>query len=136
MTDVLVPRYGTLGYGFSARERVEANVHPGRRTDGTQSAATWVSDLAELKKVILLCSFCRGKFNPRKNGYRRMWVADPTGKTDGYSADGRCDACKQPTVNAGGGTAYVHESTYNLVHQDPVEVRRRARLTSTTAWKG
>ena len=136
MPVVIVPKYARVGEGFSRQERAASMEHPGRRTDGSQSAAHWITSLTDLRKVILLCSFCRIKFNPRKNGYRRMYVADPTGRTDGYAHNGTCDACKQPTVNTGGGTAYVHEEMYRLVNQDPTEVRRRARMQSASAWKG
>lgn len=129
MPVILVPKYASLGQGFSRSEQAEANYHPGRRTDGTQSAASWISDLAALKKTILLCAWCRGNFNPRKNGYRRLFVPDHTGNTDGYSANGMCDACKQMTATTpGGGTAYVALEHYNKVSQDPVEARRKARL--------
>lgn len=132
---VTVPKYAKLGQGFSKVEQAAALEHPGRRTDGTQSAATWLGDLSSLKKLIILCSFCRPKFNPRKNGYRRFYVHDITGATDGHAANGRCDACKQPTVNSGGGTAFVHEATYDLVCVDPVEQRRKARMRSAAAWR-
>lgn len=133
---VAVPKHDRLGEGFSKRERIEASFHPGRRTDGTQSAAHWVSFLSDLKKIILLCSFCRGKFNPRRHGYRRWHVSDLTGKTDGHTANGMCDACKQQTVNAGGGTAFIAEETYNLVNVDPADARRQARLRARAAWAG
>lgn len=123
---ILTPRAWTV------RDRLKALEHPGRRTTGAQSAASWVLDLSDLKKVILLCGICRTKFNPRKHRYRRFYVPDPTSKTDGYRHNGVCDACKQRTENCGGGTAFVHESTYALVCIDPAEARRKARLR----WRG
>jgi hypothetical protein len=132
---VLVPKYHRIGEGFSKPEQVAALEHPGRRTNGSQSAASWVGDLKDLKKVILLCSWCRGKFNPRANGYRRFYVPDATGSTDGYASNGKCDACKQMTINTpGGGTAFVSEDTYNLVCTDPVDARRKARMRARSAW--
>ena len=101
--------------------------HPGRRTDGSQSAASWIADLTDLQKTILLCSFCRPHFNYKKNRYRRMYVADLSGHTDGYSVNGKCDACKQMTANCGGGAAFIHESIYDQVCQDPLDARRKAR---------
>jgi len=132
---IVVPKNAKLGQGFSKAQIAASAEHPGRRTDGTQSAASWLSDLTGLKKLIVLCSFCRVKFNPRKNGYRRFYVHDIAGATDGYAANGRCDACKQPTVNAGGGTAFIHEETYDLVCVDPIEQRRQARRRSASAWR-
>lgn len=135
MTVVLVPKYAKIGEGFSRREQQQSLEHPGRRTNGTQSAATWITGLKDAQKIILLCSWCRGKFNPRDNGYRRFYVPDATGKTDGYASNGQCDACKQMTINTpGGGTAFVSEATYNLVCTDPVDARRKARLRANSAW--
>jgi hypothetical protein len=128
VTVIAVPKYGKLGQGFSKLELARDKEHPGRRTDGSQSAASWVGDLASGRKVVLLCSWCRGKFNPRKNGYRRLYTPDQSGRTSGYEANGMCDGCKQQTVlSPGGGTAYVSEETYNQVSQDPAEARRKAR---------
>lgn len=126
---VIVPKYARIGEGFSRRERAKADEHPGRRTDGSQSAASWVTDLASLKKIILLCSWCRGKFNPRRNGYRKLFVPDMSGKTDGYSSNGMCDGCKQNTaLTPGGGVAFVSEEYYTQITQDPAEARRKSRL--------
>jgi hypothetical protein len=134
---VLVPKNAKLGHGFTVKQQREGDEHPGRRTDGTQSAAHWVGNLVDLKKTVLLCSFCRANFNPRKNHYRRMYIADPSGHTDGYAVNGKCDACKQMTVNCGGGTAFVHESLYNVVCQDPIDARRKARAAakSMSVWQ-
>ena len=133
----IVPKYSKLGEGFSRREIAESFVHPGRRTDGSQSEASWITDLIDLKKVILLCAFCRVKFSHRKSHYRKLYVADWSGNTDGYMANGMCDSCKQQTVNCGGGTAYVHESEYNKTCVDPLDARRkaRARAGAMSAWR-
>lgn len=135
--EIAVPVHGKLGEGFSRRERLRALEHPGRRSDGVQTAATWITDLMALRKAILLCSFCRPKFNPRKHGYRKFYSPDWTGKTDGYMSNGRCDGCKQNTaLLAGGGTTFISEDTYRLVCIDPLDARRvaRAEARSLTAW--
>lgn len=121
MVELLVKRQWT------PKEKALAMEHPGRRTDGRQTAASWIGDLAALRKTIILCGVCRTKFNPRKHGYRRLFVGDPTHKTDGYSAGGKCDGCRQRTENVGGGVALIHETLYRSVCMDPVEARRRAR---------
>ena len=137
---VLIPKRGaTLGAGYTQRERFEGDwEHPGRRTDGRQSAATFVLDCADRRKVILLCSWCRPHFNPRAHRYRRMYIPDMSGRTDGYVANGKCFACKQQTaLSPGGGTAYISEETYAQVCQDPADARRRARQTwrtGTSVW--
>lgn len=126
---ILIPRYGKLGEGFSQREKAKANEHPGRRTTirGYQSPASWISDLTDLKKLIILCPFCRVKFNPRKHGYRKYYCPDVTMVTDGYAVNGQCDGCKQMTVNCGGGTGFIHESEYLKVCIDPISAKRAAR---------
>lgn len=136
---VLVPKYHRLGEGFSRREQVKALEHPGRRTDGTQSAASWLSDLTDLRKAITLCqAYCAPKFNPRRHGYRRFYSPDITGKTDGYTHNGTCDGCKQNTaLLPGGGRTFIPEETYRLVCIDPLDARRKARAAAgaQTAWQ-
>lgn len=122
-----IPKPDTL------RRRMQAMEHPGRRTDGRQSAASWIVDLLDLKKLIILCSFCRVKFNPRKHHYRKLYRPDHSAKTDGFATNGRCDGCKEMTANCGGGVAFVHEETYRLICIDPVEARRAARAKARMA---
>lgn len=134
-----VPKYAKLGEGFSRREQIAALEHPGRRTDGTQSAATWLADLTDLRKALTLCAaYCAPKFNPRRHGYRRFYMPDLTGKTDGYTSNGQCDGCKQHTaLRPGGGRTFIAEETYRLVCVDPLDARReaRARAGAQTAWQ-
>ena len=130
---VVVPKYHRMGEGFSKQEILKSYEHPGRRTTahGYQSAASWISDLVALKKFIIFCSVCREHFNPRKNGYRPAYVPDTSGKTDGYQVNGKCDGCKEMTVNVGGGRGFIPEDHYNSLFLDPVQARRNARA----AWK-
>ena len=127
-----VAKHAKLGEGFSNAEIADSNVHGGRNTKikGYQSPVAWISDLIALKKVIILCSFCRVKFNHRQHHYRKMYRADLSGSTDGFQANGQCDCCKQFTPNCGGGTAFVHEEDYSLVCQDPSAARRDARAAA------
>lgn len=108
-------------------------IHPQHNATKAQSQIGWLDSLIALKKVIILCSWCRSKFNPRKMGYRRVYVPDLTGKTDGYTVNGDCDWCKGFTANLGGGTAYQPEELYHLTHQDPSEARRQSR--ARVGWK-
>jgi hypothetical protein len=137
MTTILVPRGAKLNdeSAFTKREKVDANLHPGRRTkaNGYQSPASWVMDLADLKKIIILCSFCRPKFDPRKHGYRRMQLLIEDKMDFTSNVNGVCDSCKQKTFNMGGGAAFVHEQFYNQVCTDPVEARREARIRARRA---
>lgn len=138
---IAIPKKGArLGEGFSRAEKLKAMEHPGRQTNpkrGYQSAVSWISDLIALRKVIILCNFCRVKFNPRRFGYRRVFVPDWSGKTDGYTVNGDCDSCKQFTAMVGGGTAFQPEEHYLQTHVDPVHARRAARAgaKSMSAWR-
>lgn len=131
MTTILVPRGVKLGEGFSRSEQREALFHQGRRTDGTQSAATWITDLTDLRKLITLCGFCAGQFNPKRHGYRRWHVPDLVGATNGYAVSGQCDACKTKLV--ANGQSFVAEETYALVCIDPLQARREARQRARAA---
>lgn len=134
---VIVPKYAKVGVGYSRPEQAKALEHPGRRPDGVQTAASWVTELTDRRKVLILCSFCAPKFNPRRHGYRRFYNPDHTGITPGHAVNGICDGCRQPTVLVGGGgTGYISEETYRLVCTDPVDARRRARAAAgaTSAW--
>lgn len=127
---VIVPKYAKLGEGFSKIEKLQAMEHPGRQTNphkGYQTPAGWLDDLGALKKCILLCDFCRIKWNPRTHHYRPMFVPDPSGATDGYKCNGKCDACKEFTERMGGGRAFVHEEEYAKLCVDPKIARRNAR---------
>ena len=135
MSIVLVPKYGRLGQGFTVAEAAKADYHPGRRTDGSQSPASWIADLVDTRKLILLCTFCRPNFNPRKHNYRKFYIPDPSGITSGYQHEGMCDACKQQTGITG--TAFIHEEIYALTCIDPVTQRRerRAKAYALPAWR-
>lgn len=136
--DAFVPRYSRLGEGFSKAQKFVGQevkpLHGGKRAAGP---AGWLSDLITLRKVVILCSFCRAKFNPRRFGYRRVFVPDATGKSDGYTVNGSCDWCKGETVNLSGGTAFQPEELYKLTTIDPTEQRRTARLRakSLSTWQ-
>ena len=128
---IIVPAHARLGEGFSKKEILKAQEHPGRQINpsrGYQTPAAYLDDLGALKKLILLCDFCRAKWNPRTHGYRPMYIPDSSGKTDGYMSNGWCDACKEFTANVGrAGRAFVHEETYNEICVDPKIARRNAR---------
>lgn len=129
MAEVFISKHGgKLGTGFSGREKMLAEaITPQHQASKGRSRSSWLSDLLSLRKVIILCAWCRKTFNPRKHGYRRVFVPDYTGKTDGYTVNGSCDWCKQETALVGGGTAFQPEELYAQTHMDPVDARRRSR---------
>lgn len=134
---IVVPKYAKIGRGFSRAEQIDALQHPGRRTDGSQPAASWITQCTDLRKAILLCGWCRQKFNARRHGYRQFYMFDFTGKTDGYQVNGVCLACKSQTIlTPGGGREFIPEETYRLVSTDPLDARRaaRARAGMTGVW--
>jgi len=134
----LIPKHDRLGKGFSKNEVLKSQIHPGRNVKAGQSAASWIVDLTSLRKPVLLCTFCRGKFDASYYNYRRYFSPDLSGKSSGFVVNGRCDACKEETANTpGGGTMFICEETYHLNCIDPSESRRRARQAwrgSQTAW--
>ena len=126
--DAFVPHGSKLGTGFSKAEKLAGQaIHPQHNASKGQSRANWISDLVALRKVVILCSYCRAKFNPRQAGYRRVYIPDYTGKTDGYTVNGDCDSCRVFTPNAGGGCAFQPEELYEATHIDPTVARRQAR---------
>ena len=80
-----------------------------------------------LRHPVLLCSFCRIKFNPKRHQYRRYYSPDHTGTTSGYEVNGQCDACKEQTVNMGKGVMFVAEEVYPQICIDPNAAKRRWR---------
>ena len=125
----IVPKYSRVGSGFTRTEVARSHIHPGRRVDGSQSPASWLMDLADTRKIIILCQFCQPKFDPRRHGYRRWYAESHTPNTDPHQVNGKCDACK--TTVTSGGRGYVSEETYGLLCKDPSESRRRSRA----AWR-
>ena len=130
---VIVPKHARLGQGFSNKEMYGPREHGGRRVDGSQSPAGWVGDLADCRKSIILCSFCRKNFGPRANKYRKLYVPDYSGRADGYNVNGKCDGCKGQTAMLGGGNLFITEETWTAVSMDPPEARRNARQAARTA---
>ena len=129
--EAFIPRGAKLGEGFTKAEKVMAEeVTPQHKASKGQSRAGWISDLLALRRIIILCSYCRAKFNPRKVNYRRVFVPDTTGKSDGYTVNGHCDGCASWTPNVGGGTAFQPEEDYLATHIDPTIARRHARASA------
>lgn len=71
--------------------------HPGRKFGNTVSS--WISDLVETRKTIILCWSCKPKFNHSRNHYymdkKFPWC------------QGTCDGCREYAIQ---GQIYVHES--------------------------
>ena len=132
--NVFVPKYGQkLGQGFKRWEILDSFAHPGRRTtaNGYQSPAAWITELADTRKGILLCSWCDRKFDAGKEKYLLRYTRDPSGVTDGSLCNGMCDACKQPSADLGGGKLWVPAELWEQVSMNP----EQARINHRMAWK-
>ena len=132
MSIIVVPKYSKLGQGFSKKEQLKAYEHRGRNTklQGYQSPASWIMDKADSRRIIVLCSFCKNRFNYKKNKYLRRFTPDHTGKSSGYAVNGMCDGCKQNTMRIDsekGGTCFVAEENWEKVSMDPSLAKRRAQ---------
>ena len=69
---------------ISSRESAKRIEAPGRKTGNPHG--TWVTDLAELAKTIILCDTCCKKFNWKKYRYYKQ--------REFPFVIGKCDACK------------------------------------------
>ena len=127
---IFIPKHDKLGEGFTTEEMVKAAEHPGRQTNprrGYQSAATWIDHLVQLRRPVILCGFCRHKFDPKKHRYRRFYCYTPG--ADGYKMNGRCDDCKEETIRTpGGGTMFISEESYPQLCLEPQVARRLERI--------
>jgi len=122
---VIVPKYSKLGQGFSQKEIQKSYEHPGRQTNpskGYQTPAAWLDDLGELKKLVLLCDNCAHKWNPKRYGYRLLWMPGAGTRSNGW-----CDSCKEFALNNGGGRAWVTEESYPEICAEPPMVSRGMR---------
>ena len=82
---------------WSFKEYRKSLESPGRKIG--KPHGSYIDDLAALKKAIVLCEFCVGKFNAKKNHYYRQ--------REYPSVRGDCDACKQYSGRA---SLFIHES--------------------------
>ena len=65
-------------------------LHPGKKV--RLSSGAWVTDLAELRKSILLCAHCSSKFDHKKYlYYKQREFPYALGKCDGCDSFGKCN---------------------------------------------
>ena len=68
---------------------------------------TWVTDLVALGKMVMLCTLCKHKFNPRKHHYiawSKRWLAVA-----------KCDGCNTLDRNV---HTYIPEEDYKILSPD------------------
>lgn len=88
-----------------------AHADPGRKIGRVHGG--WIADLVGLRKCIILCPFCKPKFNPKKHEYV-PW------RRDTFCVS-KCDACKELDPRC---VAFIHETLIPDVGETP---RRRGR---------
>ena len=114
MVDVLTPKFGKLGTGFSRKAIIAASEDYGRPWN--RPAGGWVSDLTALQKFVMLCPFCGPKFNPKKADYE-VW------RTNAFHV-GKCDGCKELSTYLCG---YIHQEHHPIVGEWQRKPPRRGR---------
>ncbi len=70
-------------------------------------AGTWVDNLAQQGKMVMLCPLCKNKFNPKRYNYiqwSKMWLAVAN-----------CDGCSQLDRHI---HAYIPEADYDSISPD------------------
>jgi hypothetical protein len=84
------------------RRKANRTEHPGR--DYAKPHGTWITDMGELQKSILLCRGCAHKFDPKKYNYYR---------TREFRVLGKCDACREHDNEA---VFFLHHSLVGQKH--------------------
>ena len=103
---VIVPRV------YTQQQIAESYAVKGRPKGRTPSSH--VDDMVALRKLVLLCDFCRPKWNPRKDHYE-LYQKIPVA--------GNCDACGDHVWT---GTAFIPEINHDaLIYESPIAARRR-----------
>ena len=83
-------------------------------------AGGWIDDIAAQKKVITLCPFCTGKFNPAKFHYRK--------EKEFPVCQATCDGCSTFDTRC---SLYIYDELYTQVRSTAEE--RRALNQSRAA---
>ena len=87
------------------RQQLKMLEYPGRRS-GTVPGS-FVTDLAEQRAAIVLCSACQNKFNPMAYGFYR---------TREFRIQGNCDDCGEFSQGLNAPTFFIHESALGRKH--------------------
>lgn len=87
---------------WTAPRRLWASVDTGRKPGRLPGGH--VGDIADLKKAVMLCPSCVGKFNPKSHGY--------VTKSNLPFVRGKCDGCKSYMQR---GHLFVHHKFAELL---------------------
>jgi hypothetical protein len=103
---VIVKRPYTKAENLTRSSEVKGRQYP--------IAGTWVDNLAAQGKMVMLCSLCKSKFNPKRYHYiqwSKTWLAVAN-----------CDGCSQLDRNI---YSYIPEAMYDDISPD--RGRRKGR---------
>ena len=73
----------------------------------TKVAGSWVDDLVETGKTVMLCQLCKHKFNPKKRHYIKWSIQ--------WLAIAKCDGCNNMDRNV---QVYIPEADYPKLSPD------------------
>ena len=102
-TQILMNRF--KGQKPTRGQQLQSMEYPGRKMGGVHGSH--ISDLAEMRAAILLCSDCQHKFNPSAYGYYR---------TREFNVQGECDACKEFAQGPNQPVLFIHQSSIGTKH--------------------
>ena|SRR3990172_5620727 len=104
---------------LTKQDQLKSMEHPGRRMG--KPHGSYVIDLADLRKVVILCPACNSKFDWKRHRFRKE-------KEFPYVVS-KCDACKSTDAYC---SMYIAEETYSRVRSTAEDRRAEARAF----WKG
>jgi len=110
-SDIYVKRKDS---SWTQKELNDAMLHPGRRHG--KPHGSWVLDLADLRKMILLCPACNSKFDYKRHRFRM--------EKEFRYVIGNCDACRTLDTHC---SMYIAEETYTACRSTAEERRGLAK---------
>lgn len=99
---------------WTKRELDKAREHTGRKHG--KPHGSYIVDLADLRKVVLLCPICNSKFDYKRHRFRR--------ENEFRYVIANCDACKTLDTHC---SMYIAEETYSTVRSTAEERRALAK---------
>jgi hypothetical protein len=103
---------------WSKKELDKRCLHPGRKQG--KPHGSFVIDLADLRKMVLLCPGCNNKFDYKRHKFRK--------EKEFPEVIGKCDACRTIDMYC---SMYIAEELYTQARSTAEDRRNRHR----TFWK-
>jgi hypothetical protein len=104
---------------YTQADLVKTREHPGRRHG--KPHGSYVIDLADLRKVVILCPACNSKFDWKRHHFRK--------EKEFPCVVSKCDACKVVDSYC---SMYIADETYTKVRSTAEDRRTEAR----NFWRG